>query len=78
MTTAFLLSLVASTYGSGTYNSSSYNGSAATSGASGGPLTNTGIMIGLIIGVSALILLVAMFVRIWKRPSRKQAESEEN
>jgi hypothetical protein len=72
MTTALLVSLFASVYGSGTYNSDTYNGTSAAGNGSGGGLTNTGIMIGLVIGISALILLIAMFVRIWKRPSRNQ------
>lgn len=81
MTTALILSFIASVYGSGNYNANNYNGTGAATGstadASGG-LTNTGIAIGLIVGVSAAILLVAMMVRIWKRPVRKQeSESDE-
>jgi len=83
MTATLILSFIASVYGSGNYNANNYNGTNAvaggtTDGTTGGGLTNTGIAIGLIVGVSAAILLVAMIVRIWKRPARKQeSESDE-
>jgi len=72
MTILYHALLLASTYGSGPYNSYNYDGTNAPGAASGGGLTNTGIAIGLIVGVAALILLIAMAVRIWKRPARKQ------
>jgi hypothetical protein len=68
MATIQYLYLVASTYGSGPYNGGNYNG---TDSASGG-LSNTGIALGLIVGAAALILLVALAVRIMKRPARKR------
>jgi hypothetical protein len=70
----YTLNLLASTYGSGNYNNTTYNGSSTTT-ASGsgtnGTLSNTGIAVMSIVTVAALILLVALVVRIWKRPSRK-------
>ncbi len=65
MTTLYY-TILASVYGSGAYGSSNYNGTNSTSG-----LSNTGIAIGLIIGIAALVLLVAIAVRIWKRPARR-------
>lgn len=90
MTTSFYrLSTLASTYGSGSYNSSTYNGSDATSTgsttgtsggstAAGGTLSNTGVLVGLIVGMAAFILLVAMVVRIWRRPNRPAEVTVEN
>ena len=90
MATFYNLNLVASTYGSGTYNGSTYNGTATTGSTSGGTagrsgggsLSNTGVAIAGIVTLAALILLVAMAVRIWRRPAKKLAtetvESDEN
>jgi hypothetical protein len=76
MTTFNQIPIFASTYGSGAYNTSNYNGTDAVSGTTtttttSGSLSNTGVAIGLIVGLAAAILLAAMVVRIWKRPSRK-------
>jgi len=70
----------ASTYGSGQYDRNNYNGTNATStgstgngtgtNANGGGLSDTGIMIALVVGIAAAVLLAAMVVRIWKRPGR--------
>jgi hypothetical protein len=60
-----------STYGSGAYNSSAACGASTTSGSgSNGTLTNTGIMVSVIVGVAALLLLVAILVRFWRRPAQ--------
>lgn len=83
MTTLYT-TIIASTYGSGTYDSSNYNGTNATgttggtgtTGTTGGTLSNTGVMVGLIVGAAALILLAAMIVRIWKRPSRTKVADQ--
>jgi hypothetical protein len=75
MTTLYY-SILASVYSSGAYSSSNYDGTNAA-GTSSGSLTNTGILIGLIVGTAALLLLIAMAVRIWKRPARK-SEDEAN
>lgn len=79
MTAAYYtLHLVASTYGSGTYNTNNYNGTDAVSGTTStgagnnsGVLSNTGVMVGLIVGVAAATLLISMIVRIWRRPATK-------
>jgi hypothetical protein len=70
MTTAFYM-VLASTYGSGGYSISTYNGQAA----SGNSLTDTGIAIASIVTLAAVILLVTIVVRIWKRPGKQIAES---
>jgi uncharacterized membrane protein YhaH (DUF805 family) len=77
MTTLYLLSsLVASVYGAGPYDSDVYNGS-STSGAAGGgsSLTNTGILIAFIAGTAALLMLIAVMVRVWHRANRKAKET---
>ena len=66
--------IMASTYGAGTYDANNYNGTSTTTGTgsgSGGTLTNTGIAIAGIVTIAAVLLLVAMVVRIWRRPSKK-------
>jgi hypothetical protein len=70
------LNLLASTYGTGDYDGSTYNGQTTTtgSGANGGGLTNTGVMIAGVVTLAALILLVAVVVRIWRRPAKQTAE----
>ena len=57
---------LASTYGTGSYNNSAYNGASTSSG-----LTDTVIAIASIVTIAAVILLVAMVVRIWKRPDKR-------
>jgi len=64
MTAATLLSILASAYGAGAYNTSTYNNSGST-------LTNTGIYVIGIVTFAAVLLLIAMVVRIWKRPNKK-------
>jgi hypothetical protein len=72
--------ILASTYGSGSYDSSTYNGGAGTTtntaAGSSGSLSNTGIAIVGIVSLAAAILLVAMVVRIWKRPSKRVTSDE--
>ncbi|MEJ0073307.1 MAG: hypothetical protein WDN27_04485 [Candidatus Saccharibacteria bacterium] len=57
--------LLASTYGSGPYNGSNYNG---TSSGSSNLLTNTGFDIIATITLACVILLIALVIRIWRRP----------
>lgn len=80
MQTTYYTSLLASTYGSSQYNTDVYNGSTRTGTGSGGSngdsLTNTGIAIASVVTLAAVILLVAMVVRIWKRPSKKADSSD--
>ena len=68
----------ADTYGSGTYNNSIYSATgtnSTTSGTSAGgstsPLENTGVYIVGFITIAAVILLVALVVRVWRRPSKQ-------
>jgi len=74
MISVFYNLVLASTYGSHAYNTLNYNGSNQTSGSGG--LTNTGIAVATIVTVSALILLTALLVRIWKRPSKNQPPTD--
>jgi hypothetical protein len=87
MTTLYRLSNLASTYGNGTYDSGNYNGTNVTNTGGGttttgggntttgggNSLTDTGVLIALTVGVATATLLVAMIVRIWRRPSQKPA-----
>ncbi|HSX33020.1 MAG TPA: hypothetical protein VLF91_01640 [Candidatus Saccharimonadales bacterium] len=58
-----VLQRAADAYSAGTYNSSTYS-------ASGG-LANTGMALGLFVGVAALIIVLAILVRVWRRPNKK-------
>jgi len=69
------LYLLASTYGSGNYDGGTYNNATASSG---GSLSDTGIAVISIVTIAAVILLAAMAVRIWKRPSKRVAETVES
>lgn len=70
---------LASTYNDSSYGTSSYNGTSttgtgtSTTSATGGtsPLTNTGFDLVAIVTVAALVLLVAVVARIWKRSVRR-------
>lgn len=63
----------ASVYGTCVYNTSTYqNGSSCSQTVStGNQLTNTGIAVAAIVTIVALTTLVAVVVRIWKRPNKK-------
>jgi hypothetical protein len=82
MTTTYTFNYPASTYGAGNYNQNNYNGTNATStgtagtATNGGALSNTGILTGLIVGIAAATLLIAMIVRIWRRPKTIVAPQE--
>lgn len=82
MNSSYYHVILASAYGSGSYDSSTYNGNAATStssgatgstGSGGGTLSNTGIAVLGVVSLAATILLIAMVVRIWKRPGKQVA-----
>lgn len=62
----FYNTLLAQAYGSGKYNSITYGGS----GGGGSDLTNTGIAIAAVVTAAVVILLIAMIVRIWRRPTK--------
>ncbi len=71
-------STLASVYSSNAYNSSSYNGAiSSSSSATSGSLADTGIAVGLIVGLASIVLLVALVVRVWKRKSGKPAATSE-
>ncbi|MFA5004317.1 MAG: hypothetical protein WC498_03525 [Candidatus Saccharimonadales bacterium] len=57
-------------YGSGSYQQNGTCGTTTTPG-NGSSLTNTGIAVAAIVTVACVILLVAIVVRIWKRPNKK-------
>ena len=81
MTYTYYNIILASTYGSGAYNDNNYNGTNVTTtgganGSAGGSLTNTGVAVAGIVAIAATILLIAMVVRIWKRPGRKLQAQE--
>lgn len=67
---------LASTYGSGNYNTDSYSSTSST-GSNGGSsaggtssvLTDTGIALAAVVTLACLIALVALAVRVWKRPA---------
>lgn len=71
----------ASTYNSGAYGASTYqNGTTTTSssattgttagnGAPRGVLTNTGFDVALAVTAAAVLCLIAVLVRFWKRPA---------
>jgi Na+/proline symporter len=66
--------LFAQVYGAGGYDTATYGGSSTstTTGTSGsGALTNTGIAVASIVTIAAVLLLVAMAVRIWRRPNKQ-------
>jgi hypothetical protein len=65
-----LISLFASVYGSGAYDSSTYNGAQSSTSSSSSVLTNTGFDIALIVTVACVLALLAIIVRVWKRPKR--------
>ena len=74
----------ADTYGSGVYGNSTYSCNSATStcgatttnnsGSGGASLVNTGVAIGLVVGLACAIALVAVLVRFWRRPAKKSGE----
>lgn len=88
MNSSYYHVLLASTYGSGSYDSSTYDGSGTTTmttgdsgstgatGSNGGSLSNTGIAVVGIVSLAAAILLAAMIVRVWKRPSKRAAQND--
>ena len=58
------------TYGAGTYQNASCGSASSTSG-SGSILSNTGFDILLIVSIAFALSLVALLVRIWKRPGKQ-------
>lgn len=75
MSAIYFTQKVASTYNSSAYDTSNYGGSTTQSSTSstapGGVLTNTGIALAGIVTLAAVVLLVAIVVRVWRRPTKK-------
>src|SRR5882672_1819305 len=68
----------AAAYGDGSYGICTYSSSGSadcsTAGGSTNSLVNTGVAVGLVVGVACLALVVAILVRFWRRPAKKLAE----
>ncbi|HEX7963595.1 MAG TPA: hypothetical protein VF466_03310 [Candidatus Saccharimonadales bacterium] len=69
---------LADVYGSGTYGTGVYTCTgtdrttcSTASSSSGSTLTNTGIAVGLIVGVAAVLLMTVILVRFWRRPAKQ-------
>ena len=59
------------TYGESDYGEAGYNGEVVVAeGKPNGPLLNTGTVISLSVATASLIILIAIAVRVWKRPSK--------
>ena len=68
---------LANVYGAGSYNTSQYSatGSSTTTSTGGGSsLVNTGVFVAGFITLAAVVLLVALVVRIWRRPAKHDAK----
>lgn len=67
-----------STYSNGVTNTSTGTGSTGNSGTSGGGvLANTGVAIAGFVTLACLVLLVAIVVRVWHRPTKKAEDTPE-
>ncbi|HSX00177.1 MAG TPA: hypothetical protein VLH38_04040 [Patescibacteria group bacterium] len=73
----FAASYGTSTYGDCVYSSSTTCGTAAISGSGNGTLVNTGIAVGLIVGIACLVLVLVILVRFWRRPPKPVMEQEQ-
>lgn len=60
----------AEAYGVGSYSECAY-GENCTASTSTSPLADTGVRIGLFVGIACLLLLIVVLVRFWRRSSRK-------
>jgi hypothetical protein len=66
-------------YGDGSYNTCTYNGvpsCGSSTGASNGSLVNTGVAVAGIVTLACLIALIAVVVRIWRKPSKPALQEE--
>jgi len=67
------------TYGEGAYGDCSYNTCTTTQTASsseGGSLINGGVAIAGIVTLACSIVLIAVLVRVWRRPGKPQLQEE--
>ena len=72
----------ADVYGAGTYSNSQYSASGTSTTSTGGTstLVNTGVFVAGFITLAAVVLLVALVVRVWRRPAKhstKQSDKTE-
>jgi hypothetical protein len=66
-------------YGDGNYNTCTYNGVPSCesgTGASNGSLINTGVAVAGIVTLACLIALIAVIVRIWRKPSKPALQEQ--
>jgi hypothetical protein len=71
----------ADVYGAGTYNESEYSatGTTTTTTTDGNStLVNTGVFVLGFVTLAAVILLVALVIRVWRRPAKQQKQSEQS
>ncbi|HSW65989.1 MAG TPA: hypothetical protein VLI54_02520 [Bacillota bacterium] len=69
------LTQVADAYGAGTFGSCDYNSSTCASSAGNtGGLANTGVMVIGVATLACLIILMAILVRVWRRPAKPATE----
>jgi hypothetical protein len=75
---------LADVYGAGSFGDCAYNSatscssSGSSSGSSGsGTLANTGIAVAAILTLACMIALAAIVVRFWRRPAKKQSQSQQ-
>ncbi len=67
----------ADVYGAGTYNNAQYSAagtSTTTSTGSGSTLVNTGVFVAGFVTLAAVVLLVALMIRVWRRPAKRKAK----
>jgi hypothetical protein len=75
----------AQAYGQGSYNECIYNdttacsttGAGSTGSSPSGTLSNTGLMIALVVTIACLTIFVALVVRFWRRSRQQQLVPEE-
>lgn len=77
----------AQAYGQGSYNTCVYNDATScrasaggstgnANSAAGGGLSNTGLMILLVVSAACLIAFVALLARFWRKPNKQLATEE--
>jgi len=72
----FAVAYGSSAYGACQYNSTTTCASTSSSGNSG--LVNTGIAVGLIVGIACLVLVLVILVRFWRRSPREGTKRQPN
>src|SRR5690242_16291591 len=72
----FIPTQFAQAYGEGAYNSCTYN-CANGQASSSRELVNTGVAVAGVVTLACLIALVAVLVRVWRRPNRSALQEEQ-